>query len=80
MMLHLTSGDSIDFTDVTNVIKAATSKAGERLGIPGLGTLAKDAPADIIAVKGNPFQKFKLLEYPDLVLSGGRVIVNNFKK
>ena len=50
------------------------------LGIPGLGTLAKDAPADIIAVKGNPFEKFKLLEYPDLVLSGGRVIVNNFKK
>jgi imidazolonepropionase-like amidohydrolase len=80
MMLHLTSGDSIDFTDVTNVIKSATSKAGERLGIPGLGNLAKDAPADIIAVKGNPFEKFKLLEYPDLVLSGGRVIVNNFKK
>jgi imidazolonepropionase-like amidohydrolase len=79
MMLHLTSGESIDFTDVVNVIKAATSRAGERLGIPGLGTLTPDAPADLIAVRGNPFQKFKLLEYPDLVLSGGRTIVNKFK-
>jgi hypothetical protein len=41
--------------------------------------LTPDAPADIIAVRGNPFQKFKLLEYPDLVLSGGRTIVNKFK-
>ncbi len=79
MMLHLTSGESIDFTDVMNVIKAATSKAGERLGIPGLGTLAPGAPADLIAVKGNPFEKFKLLEYPDLVISGGRTIVNEFR-
>ena len=79
MMLHLTSGASIDFNDVINVIKSATSKAGERLGITGLGTLTPGAPADIIAVRGNPFEKFKLLEYPDLVISGGRTIVNNFK-
>ena len=38
------------------------------------------APADIIAVKGNPFKRFKILEYPDLVMSGGRTIVNKFKK
>ena len=79
MILHLTSGASIDFTDVINVFKAATSKAGERLGIPGLGTLTLGAPADIIAVRGNPFERFKILEYPDLVLSGGRIIVNKFK-
>jgi imidazolonepropionase-like amidohydrolase len=78
MILHLTSGEAVDFTDVVNVIKAGTSKAGERLGIPGLGTLTPGAPADIAAVRGNPFQKFKLLEYPDLVLSGGRTIVNKF--
>ncbi|MBX3616164.1 amidohydrolase family protein [Nitrosomonas sp.] len=77
-MLHLTSGESIDFTDVVNVIKAATSKAGEHLGLAPLGTLTPDAPADVIAVKGNPFEKFKILEYPDLVLSGGRTIVNNY--
>lgn len=79
MMLHLTSGASIDFTDVVNVIKAATSKPGQRLGIAGLGTLAPGAPADIIAVRGNPFEKFKLLEYPDVVIAGGRIVVNKFK-
>ncbi|UJP05135.1 MAG: amidohydrolase family protein [Nitrosomonas sp.] len=77
-MLHLTSGESIDFSDVVNVIKAATSKAGEHLGLAPLGTLVPGAPADIIAVRGNPFEKFKILEYPDLVLSGGRAVVNKF--
>ncbi len=78
MILHLTSGESIDFTDVVNVFKAATGKAGEHLGLAPLGTLVPGAPADVIAVKGNPFQKFKLLEYPQLVISGGRTIVNKF--
>lgn len=78
LMLHLASGDSIDFTDVVNVFQAATSKAGEHLGLAPLGTLTPGAPADIIAVRGNPFQRFKLLEYPDLVMSGGRLIVNKF--
>jgi len=84
MILHLTSGAAIDFDDVVNVFRAVTSKAGERLGKPlgihGLGTLTPGAPADIIAVKGNPFERFKMLEYPDLVMSGGRTIVNKFKK
>lgn len=80
LMLHLTSGDAIDFMDVLNVFKAATSEAGKNLGDPLLGTLLKDAPADIIAVRGNPFLRFKLLEYPDMVISGGHMIVNNFKK
>jgi len=79
-LLHLTSGESIDFMDVLNVFKAATSKAGENLGQPLLGTLLPNAPADMIAVRGNAFERFKLLEYPDLVLSGGRTIVNHFKK
>lgn len=80
MMLHLTSGSSVDFTDVLNMFKAATSKAGENLGDPLLGTLQPNAPADLIAVKGNPFERFKLLENPDLVISGGRVIVTHFQK
>jgi imidazolonepropionase-like amidohydrolase len=79
MILHLTSGDSIDFTDVVNVFKAVTSKAGEHLGLAPLGTLTAGAPADIIAVRGNPFERFKLLENPDLVISGGHTVVNNFK-
>lgn len=80
LMLHLTSGDGIDFADVLNVFKAATSRAGENLGIAKLGTLTPDAPADMIAVRGNAFERFKILEYPDLVISGGTVVVNNFKK
>lgn len=80
LMLHLTSGEAIEFTDVLNVFKAATSEAGKNLGKPLLGTLSQGAPADIIAVRGNPFLRFKLLEYPDLVISGGHIIVNNFKK
>ncbi|MGZ8215667.1 MAG: amidohydrolase family protein [Methylosarcina sp.] len=80
LMLHLTSGEGIDANDVLNILKAATSRAGENLGVDKLGTLSPDAPADLIAVKGNPFERFKLLEYPDLVVSGGRIIVNNFKK
>jgi hypothetical protein len=80
LMLHLTGGQSIDFADVLNVFKAVTSKAGEHLGDPLLGTLLPNAPADLIAVKGNPFERFKLLENPDLVISGGRVIVNHFEE
>lgn len=80
LMLHLTSGDAIEFPDVLNVFKAVTSEAGKNLGKPLLGTLSAGAPADVIAVRGNPFDRFKLLEYPDLVISGGHIIVNNFKK
>lgn len=78
LMLHNLSGAAIGFDDVVNVFKSATSEAGARLGIPGLGTLAPNAPADIIAVKGNPFERFKILEYPDLVMSGGKLVVNKF--
>jgi imidazolonepropionase-like amidohydrolase len=30
------------------------------------------APADIIAVKGDPSHNLKILEYPDLVMSDGK--------
>ena len=78
-ILSLTSGGPPDLNDRLDVLRAATSKAGENLGIPGLGALTEDAPADIIAVKGNVFENFKPLEYPDLVISGGKVVVNNFE-
>jgi imidazolonepropionase-like amidohydrolase len=45
-----------------------------------LGTLTPGAPADLIAVHGNPFTHFKLLEYPDLVISGGRIVVDHFDR
>jgi imidazolonepropionase-like amidohydrolase len=82
MMLQLTHGtDAINFGDVVNVFKSVTSKAGQRLGLnPLLGSLVPGAPADIIAVRGNPFERFKILEYPDLVMSGGNIVVNKFDK
>ena len=72
LMHHITGMSAID------VLKSATSEAGKEIGIPLLGKLTADAPADIIAVRGNPIQNFKLLEYPDLVISGGKIVVNNF--
>jgi imidazolonepropionase-like amidohydrolase len=57
------------------VLSAATARAGEQLGLAPLGRLVEGAPADLIGVRGNPMEQFKLLEYPDLVVSGGTTIV-----
>ena len=62
------------------VLHTATAKAGQHLNIPLLGTLQNGAPADLIAVKGDAMHNFKPLEYPDLVISGGKIIVNHFEK
>lgn len=58
--------------------RAATSAAGRQLGLAPLGTLTPGAPADLIAVPGDPFVLFKPLEYPGLVMSGGKIVVNDF--
>lgn len=63
---------------VIEVLRSATSKSGQYLNIPLLGTLQAGAPADMIAVKGDPAQALKILEYPDLVMSGGKIVLNNF--
>lgn len=74
MIHHMTGMSALD------LFRAATAKAGEELGMAPLGTLSQGAPADIIAVRGNPFENFKLLEYPDFVMSGGRIVVNEYNK
>ena len=58
-----------------DVLSAATARAGEHLGLAPLGQLVEGAPADFIGVRGNPLERFKLLEYPDLVVSGGVTVV-----
>jgi imidazolonepropionase-like amidohydrolase len=73
LMGHLTGMSPLD------LFRTATAKAGAYLGLAPLGTLSPGAPADIVAVRGDPFKNFKLLEYPDLVISGGRFVVNNFE-
>jgi len=64
---------------VIEVLRSATSKSGQHLNIPLLGTIQAGAPADMIAVKGDPAHALKILEYPDFVMSGGKVVVNNFE-
>lgn len=64
---------------LVEVLRSATAKAGSYLGIPLLGTLSPGAPADLIAVKGSLVHDLKKLEYPELVMSGGKLLVNNFQ-
>ncbi|BBA32112.1 amidohydrolase [Methylocaldum marinum] len=72
LLVHLTGATPLE------VFQTATSKAGEVLGLAPLGTLSVGAPADLIAVKGNALENFKLLESPDLVMSGGKIVVDHF--
>jgi imidazolonepropionase-like amidohydrolase len=71
LMLHVGHGALTPL----KVLSAATARAGEHLGLGPLGRLVEDAPADLIGVRGNPLEQFKLLEYPDLVVSGGATVV-----
>lgn len=61
-----------------DVLRTATSKAGQYLNIPLLGTLQAGAPADLIAIRGDATQDMKRLEYPLLVISGGKVVADAF--
>lgn len=71
-MMHVANMQPIE------VLRSATSKSGRHLNIPLLGTLQPGAPADMVAVKGDPTHALKILEYPDLVMSGGHCVLNNF--
>ncbi|MDO9268225.1 MAG: amidohydrolase family protein [Methylobacter sp.] len=73
-MMHLANMQPIE------VLRSATSKSGRYLNSPLLGSLQPGAPADMIAVKGDPTHALKILEYPDLVVSGGSIILNNFER
>ncbi len=64
---------------IDELLQLPTSKAGKYLGIPLLGTIQNGAPADIIAIKGSVMNRnIKALEYPDFVMSGGIIVMNNF--
>ncbi len=63
------------------LLQLATSQAGEYLGIPLLGTIQAGAPADMIAIRGSVMNRnIKALEYPDFVMSGGVIVMNNFAR
>ncbi|SEM69550.1 amidohydrolase family protein [Nitrosomonas marina] len=64
---------------LVEALRAATSLAGEHLKLfPKVGTIQQGSPADIIAVRGDLALDLKKLEYPELVISGGQIVVNRF--
>jgi hypothetical protein len=56
-------------------IMAATSRAGEALGPEPLGRLVEGAPADLLAVKGDPFQDLERFEDILLLVGGGHAVI-----
>jgi tryptophan 2-monooxygenase len=54
-------------------LRAATSVAAEMLMHPELGTLAPGKAADIIAVRGNPFEDIAVMEKVSFVMKAGTV-------
>lgn len=73
LMMHVGHGQ----LSAEKVLSAATALAGEQAGLAPLGQLAPGAPADMIAVRGNPLHRLKVLEYPGLVISGGKFVVRD---
>jgi len=56
-------------------IRSATSVAADALGLAGqAGVLAKGAPADVVAIPGDPLQDVGVLEKVDFVMKDGEVI------
>lgn len=70
----------IDVTgmEVVEALSRVTAQAGEYVGQAPLGQLVADAPADLIAVRGDAVARLKALEYPELVIAGGKIVKNNF--
>jgi imidazolonepropionase-like amidohydrolase len=59
------------------IIRAATSLAGRQTGVANLGSLVPGAPADLVGVRGNPFEDLQSLERPQLVVAAGVVLLRN---
>jgi len=55
-------------------VRSATTRAAELLRREGeIGTMAKGAYADLIAVEGNPLEDIKTLQHVQFVMKGGEV-------
>ena len=57
-------------------LAAATAAAARQLGRSRLGTLAAGAPADLIAVRGDPLRDLAALERIELAVAGGMVVAD----
>jgi imidazolonepropionase-like amidohydrolase len=56
-----------------DVLRAATTVAADCLGLPSYGDVTPGAPADLIAVRGDPRTDISLLRAPVWVMKSGRV-------
>jgi hypothetical protein len=65
------------FTDAgvpaADVMEIATAAAGRRLGVPGLGTIAQGAPADLLVLERDPAEDLDALGGLRAVIAGGRL-------
>jgi imidazolonepropionase-like amidohydrolase len=57
------------------VLAAATSQAGQQLGLVPLGTLTDGAPADVIGVTGDALRLHDDLVQPVLVVRAGQIVL-----
>jgi hypothetical protein len=57
-----------------DIMEIATARAGERLRVPGLGTLAPGAPADLLVLDADPARDLSALSSLRAVVVGGRAL------
>jgi len=77
MLLHAGFHNGFDYpTALTKALIAATSAPAAYLGLAPLGTIAVNAPADIVVINGDVRHNFKELETPRLVVKNGYVVIN----
>ena len=77
MHLHAGFHNGFDYpAALTKALIAATSAPAAYLGLAPLGTIAINAPADIVVINGDVRASFKELEYPRLVVKNGYVVIN----
>ena len=78
MHLHAGFHNGFDYpAALTKALIAATSAPAAYLGLAPLGTIAINAPADIVVINGDVRASFKELETPRLVIKNGYVVINH---
>ena len=77
MLLHAGFHNGFNYpAALTKALIAATSAPAAYLGLAPLGTIAINAPADIVVIGDDVRDNFKALETPRLVVKNGYVVIN----
>jgi tryptophan 2-monooxygenase len=59
---------------IERVLSAATSTGAELLGLADRGRLRPGMRADLVAVRGDPFEDIEAMRHVDFVMRGGRLV------